>query len=146
MTAVQSAARRLHQGGRKQTLTSSTTKYRFLATTNFEFVATRVFEKKRVVTRTVFLTNLQSLKIFPPSLAYEFSNAIHFFSRVCPKCYARAIRTMVFVLVQTKKFQRPIAVSSKERMKIVTGTFVNESKLWQKFCVEVSRGFHVLHS
>jgi hypothetical protein len=52
---------------------------------------------------------------------------------------------MVFVLSETEKFHRPIATPSIERMKVVARTFVNESKLRQKFSVEVSRRFHVCH-
>jgi hypothetical protein len=52
---------------------------------------------------------------------------------------------MVFVLIDSEKFQRSIPTCSIEPMKIVARTFVNESKLWQKFSVELSRHFHVLH-
>src|SRR5215470_6372975 len=145
MTAVQSSARRSHQGDRKQPSSRSTTKYRLLAATNFEFVAIGVFEKEGVVTRTVFLANLRPLKIFSTSLAHELRNAIYLVPCVRPKRDSRVIRTMAFVLVQTKEFQRPIATSSRKGMKIVTRTFVNESKLWQKLSVKVFRDFHVFH-
>jgi hypothetical protein len=52
---------------------------------------------------------------------------------------------MVFVLIKTEKFQRPIATPSIEGMKGVARTFVKESKLRQKFSVELSRHFHVFH-
>ena len=89
---------------RKQSSTSSISEYRLLAATNFEFVAIRVFEKERVVARAVLRTNLRSLEIFPASVAHQVGKAIHLFARVRPKGYARVIRTMLFVLVQTKKF------------------------------------------
>ena len=120
-------------------------KYRLLAATNFEFVAVRVFEKEGVVTRTVVLTNFWPLKVFPASVAHEFRNPIHFFARVRPKRDPRAVGTMVFVLIDTEKFHRPIGTPSIERMKIGARTFVNESKLRQKFSVELSRHFHAFH-
>src|SRR5258708_1249837 len=126
--------------------TGLTRKYRLLAATNFEFVAVRVFEKEGVVTRTVVLTNFWPLKVFPASVAHEFRNPIHFFARVRPKRDPRAVGTMVFVLIDTEKFHRPIGTPSIERMKIVARTFVNESKLRQKFSVELSRHFHAFHS
>jgi site-specific recombinase XerC len=43
------------------------------------------------------------------------------------------------------RLHRPIGTPSKERMKIVARTFVNESKLRQKFSVELSRHFHAFH-
>lgn len=122
-----------------------TRKYRLLAAANFEFVAVGVFEEEGVVTRTVVLANLRPLKVFPASVAHEFRNAIHFFARICPKRDARAVGTMVFVLIKSEEFQRSIATPSIERMKIVPRTFVNESKLRQKFSVELSRYFHVFH-
>ncbi len=81
-----------------------TGKYRLLAAANFEFVAVRVFEKESVVARTVLLTNLRSLKISTAGIAHEFGNAIDFFARVRPEREPRAIRTMVFVLVESEKF------------------------------------------
>ena len=52
---------------------------------------------------------------------------------------------MGFVLGETEKFQRAIATPGIERMKVVARTFVKESKLRQKFSVELSRHFHVFH-
>src|SRR5260370_422855 len=78
-------------------------------------------------------------------VAPEFANPIHFFARVRPKRDPRAVGTMVFVLIDTEKFHRPIGTPSIERMKIVARTFVNESKLRQKFSVELSRHFHAFH-
>jgi len=77
---------------------------RLLAAANFEFVAVGVFEKEGVVTWTVVLTNLRSLKIFTAGIAHEYGNPIDFFARVCRERDPRAIRTMVFVLVEGEKF------------------------------------------
>jgi hypothetical protein len=123
----------------------STGKYGLLAAANFELVAIWVFEKEGVVTRAVVLADLRPLKLFSSSIAHDFGNPIHFFSRVRPKRDPRAVGTMVFVLGETEKFQRSIAATSKECMKIVAWTFVNESKLRQKFAVKLSRDFHVFH-
>ena len=120
-------------------------KHRLLATANFEFVAIGVLEKEGVVTRTVVLANFGTLKVFPASVAHEFRNLIHFFARVCPERDSRAVGTMVLVLAQTEKLQRPFATASIERIIIVARTFVNKPKLRQNFAVELSRRLHVCH-
>src|SRR6476619_5816063 len=120
-------------------------KYRLLAAANFEFVAIGVFEKEGVVTRTVVLANFGTFKVFPASVADEFRNLIHFFACVRPKRDSRAVGTMVLVLAQTEKFQRPFATSSIERQIVLARTFMNEPKLRQKFSVELFRHFHVCH-
>src|SRR5258707_4887250 len=91
-------------------------KHRLLATANFEFVAIGVLEKEGVVTRTVVLANFGTFKVFPASVAHEFRNLIHFFARVCPERDSRAVGTMVLVLAETEKFQRPFATASIERL------------------------------
>src|SRR6478736_10056244 len=83
-------------------------KYGLLAAANFEFVAIGVLEKEGVVTRTVVLANFGTLKVFTASVAHEFRNLIHFFARVCPERDSRAVGTMILVLAQTEKFQRPV--------------------------------------
>src|SRR5206468_3157536 len=120
-----------------------TGKYRLLAAANFKFVAIGVLEEEGVVTRTVVLANFWPLKVFPASVAHEFRNPIHFFARVCPERDSRAVGTMVLVLAETEKFQRPFATASIERIIIVARTFVNEPKLRQKLSVELSRRLHV---
>src|SRR5204862_4728924 len=72
-------------------------------------------------------------------------NPIHLFARVCPERDPCGIGTMVLVLSETEKFQRPFTIASIKRMVIVAGTFVNEPKLRQDFCVELFRPFHVCH-
>src|SRR4029077_209643 len=121
--------------GRHGCLYRLTGKHRLLAAANFEFVAIRVFEKEGVVTRTVVLANFGTLKVFTASVAHEFRNLIHFFARVRPKRDSRAVGTMVLVLAQTEKFQRPFATASVERIIIVARTFVNKPKLRQNFAV-----------
>src|SRR4051812_10565092 len=120
-------------------------KHRFLAAANFEFVAIGVFEKQGVVTRAVVLANFGTFNVFPACVVHEFRNPIHFFTRICPEGYPCGIGTMVLVLTETEKFQRPLTVASIKRMVIVAGTLVNEPKLRQNFCVELCRRFHVCH-
>src|SRR6476660_5975516 len=120
-------------------------KYRLLAAANFEFIAIGVLEKEGVVTRTVVLANFGTFKVFPASGAHELRNLIHFFARVCPERDSRAVGTMVLVLAQTEKFQRPFATASIESVIIVARTFVNEPKLRQKLSVELSSRLHVCH-
>src|SRR4051812_49449213 len=91
-------------------------KHRLLATANFEFVAIGILEKEGVVTRTVVFANFGTFKIFAASVAHEFRNLIHFFARVRPKRDSRAVGTMVLVLAETEKFQRPFATASVERI------------------------------
>src|SRR3954466_5970401 len=111
-------------------------KHRFLAAANFEFVAIRVFEKQGVVTRAVVLANFGTFNVFPACVVHEFRNPIHFFTRVCPDQDPCGIGTMVLVLTETEKFQRPFTVPSIKRMVIGAGTLVNEPKLGYKLCVE----------
>jgi hypothetical protein len=122
-----------------------TCKHRFLATANFEFVAIGVLEEEGVVTRTVVLANFGTLKDYNASVAHELLNLIHNFARVCPERDSRAVGTMIFVLAETEKFQRPFATASIERIIIVARTFVNEPKLRQKLSVELSSRLHVCH-
>jgi hypothetical protein len=131
--------------GRRGCLYSSTSKYRFLAAANFEFVAIGVLEKEGVVTRTVALANFRPLKLFPASVAHKLRNPIYFFARVRPKRDACAIRFVVFIWTKAKEFRRFAADSGIKSMEGSAGLFVNESKLWQKFTVKLFRRFHVSH-
>jgi hypothetical protein len=65
---------------------------------------------------------------------------------LCRSRDPRAVGTVVFVLTETEKFQRPIAATDTECMKNRRLDFVNESKLRQKFTVKLPRDFHVFHS
>src|SRR6476660_346481 len=102
----------LDGSSRHSCLHTLTGKHRLLATANFEFVAIGVLEKEGVVTRTVVLANFGTFKVFTASVAHEFRNLIHFFARVRPERDSRAVGTMVLVLAQTEKFQRPFATAS----------------------------------
>ena len=119
--------------------------YRLLATANLEFVAVRVFEKEGVVTWTVSFANFWTLELFPASVANDFRNPIYFFARVRPKRDACAIRFVVLIRTKAKEFRRLVADGGEESMESSTGLFVNESKLWQKFSIELFRNFHVSH-
>jgi hypothetical protein len=123
----------------------STSKYRFLAAANFQFVAIGVFEEEGVVTWTVALANFRALEVFPASVAYEFRNPIHFFPRIGPKCDARAIRFVVFIWTKAKEFRRFIAAGGKKSMEVSPGFFVNKPELWQEFAVKLFRLFHVCY-
>ena len=112
--------------GRLYTLLS---KYRLFSAANFKFVAVGVFEKKTVVTWTVFLANFRPLKIFPASVAHKFRDPINFFACVRPERDSRLVWTMRFTLIKGEKFQRPIASPSIKRIRTVTRTFVAKTKL-----------------
>jgi hypothetical protein len=50
-----------------------------------------------------------------------------------------------FIWTKAKEFRRFVAAGGKESMEVSPGFFVNESKVWQKFPVELFRRFHVCH-
>jgi hypothetical protein len=140
------ATGRVRPNGGHGCLYRLTGKHRLLAAANFEFVAIRVFEKEGVVTRTVAPANFRPIKFFPASVAHDFRNPIHFLPRIGPKRDSCAIRFVVFVWTKAKEFRRSVAAASgKKSMEVLAGSFVNKSKLWQKFPVELFRHFHVFH-
>ena len=124
-------------------LLRSFSKYRLLAAANFELIAIGVFEKEGVVTRAVRLANLGPLELFPARFAHQLCNPIHFLPRISPKRDACAVRLVILIWTKAKEFRRLVADGGKKSMKVSTGFFVNESKLWQKFSVKLFRRFHV---
>src|SRR5690349_19866873 len=95
-----------------------TGKHRFLATAKFEFVAIGIFKKQGVITRAVVLANFGTFNVFRAGVAHEFRNPIHFFARVCPERDPCGVGTMVLVLTEAEKFQRPFTIASIKRMVI----------------------------
>jgi hypothetical protein len=52
---------------------------------------------------------------------------------------------VIFIWTKAKEFRRSGAAGGIKSMEISPGFFVNESKLWQKFPIELFRRFHVCH-
>src|SRR6266496_5151237 len=126
---------------------------RTLPAANFQLVAIRVLEEKRIVARTVVDTDFRPFERLAPRFAHQLRQAIHFFARIRPKRDARAVWLMVFILRETEKFRRPVTARRIKRMEIFTRhfsrrrlmPFANKPKLRQKFSVELSRHFHVFY-
>ena len=129
---------------REQGVLTSTSKYRLLAATNFEFVAIGVFEEEGVVPRTVVFANFRPLQIFSASIAYEFRNPIQFFARVRPKRDPCVIRFMFFIPSKAKEL-RGFAAARRIESMVSPRLFVNESKLRQKFPVKIFGRFDICH-
>src|ERR1700724_958427 len=87
-------------------------------TANFQFVAFRVLEKERVVTRAVVDANLGPFQIFAAGLSHQFGDLVHFFPGLGPERNPRPVWSMVFVFGETKELRRPIAARGVESMEI----------------------------
>src|SRR6266496_6099914 len=118
---------------------------RTLSAANFQLIPIRVLEEKRIVARTVIGTDFRPFKRLAAGFAHQLCQSIHFFARIRPKCDARAVWLMVFILSETKKFRRPVAAGSIKSMEIFARAFANKSKLREKFSVELSCDLHIPH-
>src|SRR5947199_4909961 len=126
---------------------------RTLPAANFQLVAIRVLEEKRIVARTVVDTDFRPFERLAPRFAHQLRQPIHFVARIRPKRDPRSVWLMVLILRETEKFRRPVATGRIKRMEISAGhfsrrrliPFPNKPKLWQKFSVELHRHLHVFY-
>src|SRR5438093_13715442 len=85
---------------------------RTLPAANFQLVAIRVLEEKRIVARTVVDTDFRPFERLAPRFAHQLRQPIHFFARIRPQRDARSVWLMVLILRETEQFRWPVAPGS----------------------------------
>ena len=84
------------------------------AAANFQLVAVGIFEKARVITTAVTVTEFRAFEIFGADFAQESCESINFFAALGPKSDSRTVGLVPPILREAEKCFRFVTAGSVE--------------------------------